>query len=181
MKTPITLDKFVKLPGYEEEYLINEFGLVYSLKKSRLLVQSTNPGGYYQVSLRKAKHQVLRRVHRLVALAFLGESQLHVNHIDGNKINNHVSNLEYVTIKTNVRHFYLKGTGLDYKNISDEEMKNYQAQRLKAYNRKRYLLNKEAYAKRSKEYIKSHPNYWKELYWRRKLSKGAKLKEIMSK
>lgn len=53
-------------------------------------------------------------VHRLVMLAFVGPSELTVNHIDGNPSNNHLSNLEYVTIGQNLKHAYetgLKGVG----------------------------------------------------------------------
>jgi hypothetical protein len=43
-------------------------------------------------------------VHRLVMRAFVGESSLDVNHIDGNKLNNKLSNLEYCTRKDNIAH-----------------------------------------------------------------------------
>jgi hypothetical protein len=51
----------------------------------------------------KVKHTTM---HRIVAKMFLGESELHVNHIDGNKGNNDISNLEYVTMSENQQHRY---------------------------------------------------------------------------
>lgn len=48
-------------------------------------------------------------VHREVARKFLGESELHVNHIDGSKLNNRLSNLEYVTRAGNAAHAHRTG------------------------------------------------------------------------
>ncbi|MGN0062859.1 MAG: HNH endonuclease signature motif containing protein [Nocardioides sp.] len=63
-------------------------------------------GGYLRVTLRVGGRQVGKLVHCLVAEAFLGPrpSGHEVNHIDGDKTNNHVGNLEYVTPSENVRH-----------------------------------------------------------------------------
>jgi len=48
-------------------------------------------------------------VHRLVLLTFIGPSPLIVNHIDGDKTNNHLSNLEYVTYQENTNHAIATG------------------------------------------------------------------------
>lgn len=50
------------------------------------------------------------QIHRLVMRAFAGESELQVNHIDGNPTNNRLENLEYVTCRENVLH--ARRTGL---------------------------------------------------------------------
>lgn len=70
-----------------------------------------NTTGYYMVSLfvnNKPKHMY---VHRLVAEAFIGDKPegCQINHLDGNKLNNHPSNLEYVTPKQNTQHALEKG------------------------------------------------------------------------
>ena len=79
-----------------------------SLFKEKYLAQSNDRDGYKLVTMKKMKWskngQI--RVHRLVAFCFLGSSDknFEVNHIDGNKANNCVENLEYVTSKENKIH-----------------------------------------------------------------------------
>lgn len=67
--------------------------------------------GYKKVHLYRNSKFKNARIHRLVAEAFLPDfkSSLQVNHIDGNKHNNHLNNLEMVTAKQNVAHAALQG------------------------------------------------------------------------
>lgn len=60
--------------------------------------------GYYVIG---RKNKTLY-VHRLVATSFLGKSELDINHIDGDKLNNEISNLEYCTSKENHIHYNTK-------------------------------------------------------------------------
>lgn len=62
--------------------------------------------GYLYVTLTMNGKRILKRVHRIVATAFLGipEKEMQVNHKDGNKENNDVKNLEWVTPKENMAH-----------------------------------------------------------------------------
>jgi hypothetical protein len=104
-----------EIPGFENYFIDNE-GNVFSNKligKSKkrnfkqLKTQMFN--GYSTVSLYKESSQKSYFVHRLVALTFLGEPSspdLVVNHKDGNKLNNVLENLEWVTQKENVHHYY---------------------------------------------------------------------------
>ena len=66
--------------------------------------------GYYHTKLSFNSFTVIKRVHRLVAYAFLGkpptEHQNQINHKDGDKGNNAVQNLEYVTPSQNCIHFH---------------------------------------------------------------------------
>lgn len=88
-----------------ENYLVSTLGNVKTVNgKPKKIVYDNK--GYGRVELWKNNKGRKFRVHRLVAEAFipnpLGKEQ--VNHIDGNKKNNCVSNLEWVTPKENIRH-----------------------------------------------------------------------------
>lgn len=106
-------------PGYEASSLgrIRSFiraRVVGGVKQPRILKQKPNKDGYLLACVTR-KH---RTVHRLVAMAFFGESDLpQVNHLNGIKADNRIENLEWCTISENVRHaidtgLRVYGTGL---------------------------------------------------------------------
>lgn len=78
-----------------------------TLKPERELTTRINNRGYLAVEVRNKTHMV----HRLVARAFIPKpiGKDFVNHLDGNKLNNHVSNLEWVTIAENNHHARVNG------------------------------------------------------------------------
>lgn len=89
-----------------EEYQVDTSGTVYS-KYGRPLKPSVNPRGYAVVNMMINGKRVGATVHSLVAKQFLGchdPIKTQVNHIDGNKLNNNVNNLEWVTPLENVGH-----------------------------------------------------------------------------
>lgn len=97
----------IDYPGYQ----VSESGQVRSNKKGavKLLKPQLTPKGYLRITLNKRGHKSRhKKIHRLVAYAFLGDppsdKQNHINHKDGDKLNNHYSNLEWVTAKTNLEH-----------------------------------------------------------------------------
>lgn len=67
--------------------------------------------GYKQSVIRINGKKKYLRIHRLVAIAFIPnpENLPQVNHIDGNKLNNNIGNLEWVDNKTNTKHGYDNG------------------------------------------------------------------------
>lgn len=85
-------------------YMATEDGQVYSLLTNRIMKPSKSANGYHRLMVRVNGDSVSRLSHRLVASAFLGESDLEVNHKDGVKTNNRPENLEYVTNGENQLH-----------------------------------------------------------------------------
>jgi hypothetical protein len=79
--------------------------------KGRILSSRINNSGYLSVRLSKEGSVVTRFVHRLIAEAFVPNFQDKpcVNHKDGNKLNNEIDNLEWVTHKENMQHAYRTG------------------------------------------------------------------------
>lgn len=93
------------------DYDVSEDGKIKNRKTGRIMKTQVNERGYEHVCLRVNKRQVDKKVHRLVADSFYDgdHSGLDVNHIDGNKLNNHISNLEFCTRQTNIRHAFDSG------------------------------------------------------------------------
>lgn len=97
--------RYEKIKGYEE-YSIDTNGIIYS-KKGKPLKPSTNHGGYQIVNLLVDGKRIGFSVHTLVANQFIpnnDELKTQINHKDGNKANNQVENLEWVTPKENIEH-----------------------------------------------------------------------------
>lgn len=99
-----------------DAYAINENGEVFSQKRGKNLYQWKDNMGYMQVVLYKNGKRNYKRVHRLVWEAFNGKipDNLFINHIDSNKSNNNLLNLELVTNSENVKHFYDNNTQKKY-------------------------------------------------------------------
>jgi hypothetical protein len=101
---------WVKIEGFEE-YLVNKEGQVFSTKSNIVLKKGIESWGYEMVNLRKNGKPNPHKVHKIVAQTFLGPRPdgFQINHKDGVKTNNHVSNLEYCTPKQNSQHAYMMG------------------------------------------------------------------------
>jgi len=96
------------IPGYEGKYAVSNLGNVMSLnylntRKKKVLTPIKHHGGYLIVHLGQGK---IKLIHTLVAEVFIekSEGKRFVNHIDGDKQNNVVTNLEWVTSKENMNH-----------------------------------------------------------------------------
>lgn len=97
-----------EIAGFEGLYAVSSKGRVKNLKSGKVLKNLVNTHGYARVGLcngNGTKRKMIR-VHRLVAQAFIPNPNglPQVNHIDEDKTNNNVSNLEWCTASQNTRH-----------------------------------------------------------------------------
>ena len=114
-------DVWRDIPGLEGLYQASDQGQIRSLDsirqtssgqrhyKGRILKQTNQSCGYLKVAIKVKGVTKFPYVHRLVAAAFLGESELTVNHINEDKHDNRICNLEYMTRIENMMY----GTGQD--------------------------------------------------------------------
>lgn len=119
-------ETWADIKGFEGCYQISTLGRVKScdrilphkihgswhIRERILKARPAKKNGYLEVALHIGNgNMVMRKVHRLVAEAFIPnvDSLPEVNHIDGNKNNNNVSNLEWVSSFENIRHAWEHG------------------------------------------------------------------------
>jgi len=108
--------------GYEGLYEVSDAGDVFSVRTGRMMKSSMTSHGYMRVVIQVDGKQSMKHCHRLVAEAFIPnpDNLPQVNHIDGNRLNNHVSNLEWCTPSENLKHAYR--TGLKKRKLTDEDI-----------------------------------------------------------
>ena len=123
---------------------ISNMGTIRNKKTKNKLNPYVNESGYLIVGLynKTKKRTVHYRVHRLVAEAFLDNpnKKRTVNHIDGNKQNNCLTNLECETHSENIRHAFDMGLMVITENQRKAASKNIKKNRLLADSRKRCFL-----------------------------------------
>jgi hypothetical protein len=107
-------ERWLIVAGFEGYYEVSNFGRVRSLARrdcigrqnaGRILQGNLNSHGYLQVTLCKDRKNFIFPIHTLVAKAFIGKRPAgkQLDHIDGNKINNCVWNLRYLSPVENIR------------------------------------------------------------------------------
>lgn len=100
------------IPGFDFHYEASTFGRIRRIHKQmgthvgRVLKPAPHGDGYTMVNLCMNCIGHTRKIHQLVAITFIGapRAKEEVNHRDGNRWNNHINNLEYVTRRENIRH-----------------------------------------------------------------------------
>lgn len=87
------------------KYLVAPEGYIKNLKSGRILKPSITKG-YLHITLSNGHERITTRLHQIVAQIFLGPcpDNKQINHKDGNKFNNNISNLEYVSCRENIQH-----------------------------------------------------------------------------
>lgn len=88
------------LPDYE----VSNSGLILHIWSGAPIPTCKTNNGYLKTNLILNGARYSQLVHRIVMREFVGDSKLQVNHIDGNKENNCLENLEYATQSENIRH-----------------------------------------------------------------------------
>ena len=135
--------KDLNFKDFGRKYEINEFGVIRNKFTKKVVEPHLNRFGYVRVNLYPIGNSRVGKktsfVHRLVALTFIENTNetvfTDVNHIDGNKENNHVSNLEWCDRTHNVRHSFEIG-------LHDEDVKN-RRERMSGQNHKLALFTNE--------------------------------------
>lgn len=105
------MELWAAIPGYEGIYEASTEGRIrriLSIPNCRRVPYTLKPqngsNGYTICALSKDRIQRSKSIHRLVMAAFHGPSEREVNHLNGNKRDNRLANLEYVTPKQNCEH-----------------------------------------------------------------------------
>lgn len=108
-----------------EDYTIDTDGNIFSKRKNKYLKQTINKYGYCKVTLQKNKYKKMYSVHRLVAETFVANPKNlpQVNHIDSDRTNNNINNLEWVNAKENTQHALKNNRFESMAKINSEKMK----------------------------------------------------------
>lgn len=107
------MEEFRDVVGLEDLFSVSSSGRLFS-KRSNKLLKLNDMNGYLahvtKIGGRKGFYKVLK-IHQLVSKAFIPnpENKPFINHIDGNKYNNSVDNLEWCTQKENIQHAFKTG------------------------------------------------------------------------
>lgn len=103
----IPIEIWANIFGYNGKYEISTWGRVFNTVTGKYMIPQETEKGYLRVDLYDfegvRKHH---KIHRLVAQAFIAnpENKPQINHKDGNKQNNSITNLEWVTDEENKAH-----------------------------------------------------------------------------
>ena len=112
------VETFVKIDGFEK-YEVSNLGRVRNMKTGKILKPKLHRNGYLMHQFYENNKRKFLYLHRVLATAFIDnpEGKPQVNHIDENKLNNDLSNLEWCTVRENLVH------GTRIKRIAEKNFK----------------------------------------------------------
>lgn len=128
---------YIPIKNSDNVYFISSHGNVKNAK-GQILKMQVSKTGYRLVNIKTKNLKVLTTAHRLVALHFIDNpyNKSQVNHIDGDKLNNVVDNLEWATNKENINHAFSAGLMDNSKEKAKARMKNVGLERGKVSGKK---------------------------------------------
>ena len=130
---------YIYLNNIKTSYYITEDAKVYNEKTNKELKGTVSINGYRKIQFSIDGKKIGKYLHRLMAIYFLGlneDSELIVNHKDGNKLNNSLDNLEIITSGDNLIHAYSLGLKQPNSNkciLFEQDLPNEQWIRIKEY------------------------------------------------
>lgn len=107
-------------------YLISSYGHVFSKKRGKFLKSHLCKSGYLRINLMVQNKRKLFRIHQLVAMAHIPNirNDIYINHKDGNKLNNSITNLEWCTASENQKHAWRTGLRMITPNLINANKKH---------------------------------------------------------
>lgn len=114
-----------QIPGYEGFYDMYEDGRIYSHNTNKFMKLTKTACGYYSISLSKIGKKKQHKHHRLMMMTFKpinDPDRFVVNHINGNKLDNSLSNLEWCTVEENNNHAIENKLNRGKNKLSDEQV-----------------------------------------------------------
>jgi len=166
-------DGFYSIPSYKK-YIISKLGIIINENNGKVYKTYIGPTGYMTANLYINGKTLSKKVHRLLAITFIGRPTRHlnksydllqVNHIDCNKLNNDLENLEWVTPKENVKHSRLNERNSDQTAILAKNLINGKVIRFKGLREcaRNFNINKSSlykYLNKTKNRARYHKDFY---------------------
>ena len=134
------------IPGFENFYEASTLGQIRAFRTKKVLKTYTINSGYQCIKFTVNSQRTSHLVHRLIATTFIDNplEKATVNHIDGNKDNNYLSNLEWNTISENHLHAY--ATDLHSKELCKSYIGRKHAKSITKYHNVTYDKSRDKYS-----------------------------------